>query len=54
MTFSATPAKIPRRSFRLYGRERGERFKHAEALEIGEYGAPVDAKNLHALFPFFK
>ncbi len=39
---------------RLYGPERGAKARYAEALEICEYGAPITARNLHRLFPFYK
>lgn len=37
----------------LYGEERGRAVRHAEALEVSEYGAPLDAAACRALFPFF-
>ncbi|MCJ7737044.1 MAG: PIG-L family deacetylase [Anaerolineae bacterium] len=37
----------------LYGEKRGKEIRYAEALEVCEYGAPLDETNLQTLFPFF-
>ena len=37
----------------LYGPERGAKIRHAEALEICEYGAPLAPADIPTLFPFF-
>src|SRR4051812_41325471 len=39
---------------RLYGRERGEAVRFAEAFEICEYGRHPVAEELNKLFPFFE
>ncbi len=36
----------------LYGRQRGGRFKYAEAFEVCEYGSPLTEQKRRALFPF--
>jgi len=38
---------------RLYGRERGEQVRYAEAFEACEYGAPLTPEAIPRLFPFF-
>ncbi len=37
----------------LYGKDRGERAKYAEAFEVCEYGRRPDTEELRKLFPFF-
>jgi LmbE family N-acetylglucosaminyl deacetylase len=37
----------------MYGKERGDAFRYAEAFEICEYGRRPDAAEIKALFPFF-
>lgn len=37
----------------LYGKERGEKVKYAEAFELCEYGSKVSPAGLKELFPFF-
>jgi LmbE family N-acetylglucosaminyl deacetylase len=41
------------RLIELYGQERGSRVQHAEAFEVTEYGAQLNAKELRRTFPFF-
>jgi hypothetical protein len=38
----------------LYGREKGEKVKYAEAFEVCEYGRQPSADELKKLFPFFE
>ncbi len=38
----------------LYGEERGNRIRHAEAFELCEYGRRASASELKKLFPFFE
>lgn len=38
---------------RLYGPQRGEQVKHAEAFEVCEYGTQPSPEQLKKLFPFF-
>jgi LmbE family N-acetylglucosaminyl deacetylase len=38
----------------LYGREKGEKVKYAEAFELCEYGRQPSADELKKLFPFFE
>jgi N-acetylglucosamine malate deacetylase 1 len=37
----------------LYGKERGQKIKYAEAFELCEYGRRPKAEELRKLFPFF-
>lgn len=37
----------------LYGEERGQKIKYAEAFELGEYGRQPTDEELKELFPFF-
>lgn len=37
----------------LYGSERGQAIRYAEALEVCEYGAPLKRESIPTLFPFF-
>jgi len=41
------------RLIELYGKEKGERIKYAEAFEVCEYGSPLTEANRKRLFPFF-
>ena len=38
---------------RLYGKERGDKVRHAEAFEVCEYGTRPSPEQLKKLFPFF-
>jgi N-acetylglucosamine malate deacetylase 1 len=40
------------RLLQTYGPERGAAIEHVEAFEACEYGAPLDHRALHRLFPF--
>ncbi|MCZ2155252.1 MAG: PIG-L family deacetylase [Bryobacterales bacterium] len=52
--FSTPPSPAVREALiRLYGKERGEKVKHAEAFEVCEYGSRPTAEQLKKLFPFF-
>ena len=51
--FSATANRFRGALARLYGQERAEKFKFAEAFEICEYGRRPDQEELKQLFPFF-
>jgi N-acetylglucosamine malate deacetylase 1 len=36
----------------IYGKEKGEQIRHAEAFEVCEYGAPLTPEARKRLFPF--
>ena len=38
----------------LYGRDKGSKFKYAEAFELSEYGRQVTVEELKKLFPTFR
>ncbi len=50
---SITPA-MRETLVRLYGKEKADKVRHAEAFELCEYGRQPSPEELKAMFPFFK
>ncbi len=51
--FAGTADRFREKLLELYGSERGQQIKYAEAFEICEYGRRPSAEELKRLFPFF-
>jgi len=52
--FSAGTADLYREKLiELYGKEKAQKIKYAEAFENSEYGSKLDAESMKRLFPFY-
>ena len=51
--FAGTADRFREKLIELYGAERGQQVKYAEAFEICEYGRRPSTEELKRLFPFF-
>lgn len=51
--FETTANKYRQKLIELYGKEKGEKVRYAEAFEVCEYGRRPSAAELKKLFPFF-
>ena len=52
--FSHIAEKYRNLLVRLYGAEKGKRWRYAEAFEACEYGRGFSPEQIHELFPFFQ
>jgi LmbE family N-acetylglucosaminyl deacetylase len=51
--FAGTAQRFRDKLRELYGAQRGDAIKYAEAFEISEYGRRPNAEEIRKLFPFF-
>ena len=51
--FAGTAQRFREKLRELYGAQRGDAVKYAEAFEISEYGRTPNAEEIRKLFPFF-
>ena len=51
--FAGSATRFRAKLRELYGTERGDAVKYAEAFEISEYGRRPNAEEIRRLFPFF-